>query len=65
MTTDARTQLDTSIDELLPLVETSLATQEEIQAFRERYDQLGDDFLDTIKSGDPVAIHEDGTVEIG
>ena len=28
-------------------------------------DQLGDDFLDTVKSGDSVAIHEDGTVDVG
>ena len=28
-------------------------------------DQLGDEFLDTVKSGDAVAIHEDGTVEVG
>jgi predicted aconitase with swiveling domain len=28
-------------------------------------DLLGDDFLDTIKSGDPISIKEDGTVEVG
>ncbi len=28
-------------------------------------DLLGDEFLDTVKSGDPIAIHEDGTVEVG
>ena len=28
-------------------------------------DQLGDEFLDTVKSGDPIAIHADGTVEVG
>ena len=28
-------------------------------------DQLGDEFLDTVKSGDPIAIYEDGTVEVG
>ena len=28
-------------------------------------DLLGDEFLDTVKSGDAVAIHEDGTVEVG
>ena len=28
-------------------------------------DQLGDEFLDTVKSGDQIAIHEDGTVEVG
>ncbi len=28
-------------------------------------DLLGDDFLDTVKSGDPISIHEDGTVEVG
>jgi predicted aconitase with swiveling domain len=28
-------------------------------------DQLGDEFLETVKSGDPIAIHEDGTVEVG
>ena len=28
-------------------------------------DMLGDDFLKAVKTGDPVAIHEDGTVEVG
>jgi predicted aconitase with swiveling domain len=28
-------------------------------------DLLGDDFLDTVKSGDAIAILEDGTVEVG
>lgn len=28
-------------------------------------DQLGDEFIDTVKSGDPISIHEDGTVEVG
>jgi hypothetical protein len=28
-------------------------------------DLLGDEFLNTVKSGDPIAIHEDGTVEVG
>jgi predicted aconitase with swiveling domain len=28
-------------------------------------DQLGDDFLDAVKSGDVVSIKEDGTVEVG
>ena len=28
-------------------------------------DMLGDEFLETVKSGDPVSIHEDGTVEVG
>jgi predicted aconitase with swiveling domain len=28
-------------------------------------DQLGDEFLDTVKSGDPISIKEDGTVEVG
>lgn len=28
-------------------------------------DMLGDDFLETVKTGDAIAIHEDGTVEIG
>lgn len=28
-------------------------------------DLLGDEFLDTVKSGDPIAIHEDGTVVVG
>lgn len=28
-------------------------------------DLLGDEFLDTVNTGDPVSIHEDGTVEIG
>ena len=28
-------------------------------------DMLGDEFLETVKMGDPVAIYEDGTVEVG
>jgi len=28
-------------------------------------DLLGDEFLDTVKSGDPIAIGEDGTVTVG
>ena len=28
-------------------------------------DMLGDDFLQTVNTGDPISIHEDGTVEIG
>jgi len=28
-------------------------------------DLLGNEFLDAVKTGDPVNIHEDGTVEIG
>ena len=28
-------------------------------------DLLGEEFLDTVKTGDPVVIHEDGTVEVG
>ena len=28
-------------------------------------DMLGDEFLDTVKSGDPISIKEDGTVEVG
>ncbi len=28
-------------------------------------DLLGDEFLDAVNTGDPVKIHEDGTVEIG
>ena len=28
-------------------------------------DMLGDEFLDTVKMGDPISIHEDGTVEVG
>ena len=28
-------------------------------------DLLGDEFINTVKTGDPIAIHEDGTVEIG
>ena len=28
-------------------------------------DLLGDEFINTVKSGDPIAIHEDGTVEVG
>jgi predicted aconitase with swiveling domain len=28
-------------------------------------DMLGDEFLETVQMGDPITIHEDGTVEIG
>jgi hypothetical protein len=28
-------------------------------------DLLGDEFLEVVKTGDPIAIHEDGTVEVG
>jgi hypothetical protein len=28
-------------------------------------DQLGDEFINAVKSGDPISIHEDGTVEVG
>ncbi len=28
-------------------------------------DLLGDEFIEAVKTGDPIAIHEDGTVEIG
>ena len=28
-------------------------------------DMLGDEFLETVQSGDPIAIHADGTVEVG
>ncbi len=28
-------------------------------------DQLGDEFLETVKTGDPISIYEDGTVEVG
>ena len=28
-------------------------------------DLLGDEFLDAVKTGDPISIHEDGTVEVG
>ena len=28
-------------------------------------DLLGDEFLDAVKTGDPIAIYEDGTVEVG
>ncbi len=28
-------------------------------------DLLGDEFLETVKTGDPISIHEDGTVVIG
>ena len=28
-------------------------------------DQLGEEFLKTVKTGDPIAIHKDGTVEVG
>lgn len=28
-------------------------------------DMLGDEFLKTVEMGDPIAVHEDGTVEVG
>jgi predicted aconitase with swiveling domain len=28
-------------------------------------DLLGDDFMNTVKTGDKIKIHEDGTVEVG
>ena len=28
-------------------------------------DMLGDEFLETVQMGDPITIHEDGTVEVG
>ena len=28
-------------------------------------DMLGDEFLETVQMGDPIAIHSDGTVEVG
>jgi predicted aconitase with swiveling domain len=28
-------------------------------------DMLGDEFLKTVQTGDPITIHEDGTVEVG
>ena len=28
-------------------------------------DMLGDEFLETVQMGDPIAVHEDGTVEVG
>ena len=28
-------------------------------------DLLGDEFLEAVKTGNPVTIHEDGTVEVG
>ena len=28
-------------------------------------DTLGDDFLESVQTGDPIAVHEDGTVEVG
>ena len=28
-------------------------------------DRLGDEFLKAVNTGDPIAIHEDGTVEVG
>ena len=28
-------------------------------------DNLGDEFLESVKTGDPIEIHEDGTVEVG
>ncbi len=28
-------------------------------------DLLGDEFLEAVKTGDPISIHEDGTVEVG
>jgi hypothetical protein len=28
-------------------------------------DLLGDEFLETVQTGDPITIHSDGTVEVG
>ncbi len=28
-------------------------------------DLLGDEFMEAVKTGDPITIHEDGTVEVG
>ncbi len=28
-------------------------------------DLLGDEFMEAVKTGDPISIHEDGTVEVG
>jgi predicted aconitase with swiveling domain len=28
-------------------------------------DRLGDEFLETVQTGDPIAVHEDGSVEVG
>ena len=28
-------------------------------------DMLGDEFPETVQMGDPISIHEDGTVEVG
>ena len=28
-------------------------------------DMLGDEFLETVETGDPITINEDGTVEVG
>jgi predicted aconitase with swiveling domain len=28
-------------------------------------DMLGDEFLETVQMGDPIAVYEDGTVEVG
>ena len=28
-------------------------------------DMLGDEFLETVQMGDPISVHEDGTVEVG
>ena len=28
-------------------------------------DMLGDEFLETVQTGDPIAVYEDGTVEVG
>jgi hypothetical protein len=28
-------------------------------------DLLGDEFLEAVNTGDPIAIHADGTVEVG
>ena len=32
---------------------------------RTSIDLLGDEFLEAVNTGDPIAIHEDGTVEVG
>jgi predicted aconitase with swiveling domain len=28
-------------------------------------DMLGDEFLQTVQMGDPIVVHEDGTVDVG
>lgn len=37
----------------------------ELRCPLKRLARLGDEFLETVEIGDPISVHEDGTVEIG